>query len=85
MANARAAGPLIDYAPRSPAAARWNGSTGIHRAGGPDPTFDAFLTAPRGKALERFCLHQALSDRFGPFWNTWPEALQNPTAPRSPR
>jgi 4-alpha-glucanotransferase len=48
--------------------------------GGPDPTFVAFLTAG-GEALERFCLHQALSDRFGPFWNTWPEALQNPDSP----
>jgi 4-alpha-glucanotransferase len=52
---------------------------GVHRRR-PGPRLRRFRTAG-GEALEVFCLHQALSDRFGPFWNTWPEALQNPDSP----
>lgn len=31
-----------------------------------------------GVALARFALHQALSQRFGPFWTDWPAAYRNP-------
>jgi 4-alpha-glucanotransferase len=77
----RGSGPRIDYgaeivARRHALERAFAAST----ASGPDPDFDRFRSAG-GQALEVFCLHQALSDRFGPFWNTWPEALQSPDSP----
>ncbi|WP_321363175.1 4-alpha-glucanotransferase [uncultured Celeribacter sp.] len=42
--------------------------------------FTAYLEA-EGRSLETFALHQALSDRFGPFWSGWPEAYQDPESP----
>lgn len=43
--------------------------------------FDAFREA-EGRELELFAAHQALSARYGPFWNNWPAAAQSPdTAP----
>lgn len=34
-----------------------------------------------GADLEHFALHQALSERFGPFWGDWPEAFRDPASP----
>lgn len=31
-----------------------------------------------GEPLELFAVHQALSERHGPYWNSWPAALQDP-------
>jgi 4-alpha-glucanotransferase len=37
--------------------------------------------AEQGAPLEAFAIHQALSDRFGPFWPDWPAAYRAPTSP----
>ncbi len=43
-----------------------------------DPSaFDRWRRA-EGASLERFALHQALSDRHGPYWTDWPTALREP-------
>ncbi|WP_102107015.1 4-alpha-glucanotransferase [Oceaniglobus roseus] len=34
-----------------------------------------------GQELERFALHQALSEVHGPYWTHWPEALRDPLSP----
>lgn len=38
------------------------------------------FTAEGGEALCRFALHQALSDRFGPFWTDWPREYREPSS-----
>lgn len=45
-----------------------------------DPAFEAWQAA-EGPSLRRFALHQALSFVHGPFWNDWPEDLQDPDSP----
>jgi 4-alpha-glucanotransferase len=77
----RAGGPLIDYG-REIGARReaLDRAFQAFTAGGPDPAFAAFRAA-QGRALEVFCLHQALSDRFGPFWRDWPAPLRHPDTP----
>ena len=70
--------PLVDYAADIPARMQ-----ALRREYGRfegDPAFDAFC-ADEGESLRRFALHQALSDRHGPFWCDWPEALQDPASP----
>ncbi|MGB0498402.1 MAG: 4-alpha-glucanotransferase [Rubricella sp.] len=39
--------------------------------------FDAWRRE-EGAPLERFALHQALSDLHGPYWSSWPIALRDP-------
>ncbi|MFJ2786210.1 4-alpha-glucanotransferase [Streptomyces sp. NPDC093249] len=39
--------------------------------------FHAFLAA-RGRALEDHATYQALAERHGPHWRSWPEALRDP-------
>ena len=46
----------------------------------PEPAFYAFRNR-EGTALERFALHQALSDRHGAYWRDWPAELQDPDSP----
>ena len=46
-------------------------------AAGGDPSFEAWRGA-EGAALEDFAIHQALSERFGPYWGSWPAAFQRP-------
>lgn len=46
-----------------------------------DPQALGVFTAQGGEALRRFALHQALSDRFGPYWDRWPEDLRSFQAP----
>ncbi|OSP53751.1 4-alpha-glucanotransferase [Pseudoruegeria sp. SK021] len=69
---------LIDYAavlPRHTDALRRS-----FAARAADPAFSAYRAA-EGDDLTRFALHQALSDRFGPYWPNWPEAYQHPDSP----
>ncbi|MCC1493228.1 4-alpha-glucanotransferase [Cognatishimia sp. F0-27] len=70
-----AADPLIDYAIETPARAA--ALDAAYAAFEGDPAFDAFV-ADEGAALQRFALHQALSERHGAFWNSWPAALRDP-------
>jgi 4-alpha-glucanotransferase len=42
---------------------------------------DAWCAA-EGPGLHRFALHQALSDRFGPYWPDWPAPYRNPASPQ---
>lgn len=42
--------------------------------------FDTYC-AQEGDPLTRFALHQALSERHGPYWHTWPVELQDPNSP----
>lgn len=67
--------PLIDY-PAS-MAIRADQEAKAYAETSNDPTFDAFLTGG-GVELRRFALHQALSERYGAFWDRWPTALRNP-------
>jgi 4-alpha-glucanotransferase len=72
-------GPLIDYATEIPRRRQALERDYRAFAAQGDPAFDAFVAAG-GRSLDIFCLHQALADRFGPFWCDWPEALQSPDA-----
>ena len=61
--------PLVDYATDAPAQRAALRAAYAHA---PDDTgFDRWIDA-EGASLRRFALHQALSERHGPFWNTWP-------------
>ncbi len=66
-------GPLIDY-PNVQAAVADQSVALFAEGTGPD--FAAYL-AREGPALRRFATHQAISDMHGPYWDSWPEALQN--------
>jgi len=81
VADAGRAGPgpggrLVDHAPA--VAARLKA---LRRAfGAIDAMARATLVTFRAEAgpdLERFALHQALSDRFGPYWRDWPAGLRD--------
>lgn len=48
-------------------------------AGG-DPGFDTWR-ADEGEGLRSFAVHQALSERHGPYWSGWPEELCDPETP----
>lgn len=41
----------------------------------------AAFRAEGGEALERFALHQALSEEFGPYWLDWPAPFRSPATP----
>lgn len=73
-------GPLVDYARDIPA--RMAALRAQYDAGGQDPAFDIFVAA-EGDSLQRFALHQALSDRFGAFWGDWPATHASPDTPAS--
>jgi 4-alpha-glucanotransferase len=70
-------GPLLDY-PRA-YRARWEALKAAFEEADPDPAFDRFV-AEGGPELRAFAIHQALSERFGPFWSDWPEAYRNRTS-----
>ena len=71
-----APGPdLIDYAREIPA--KRAALEAAYAQADPDPGFERFL-ADQGPSLTQFALHQALSDRHGPYWTDWPKALQSP-------
>mgnify|MGYP001068195966 CR=1 FL=1 len=74
-------GPLIDYAAEIPRrrAALERRFRDVMREGD-TAGFDAYRRTG-GAALRRFALHQALSDRFGPYWNHWPAAYRDPSSP----
>lgn len=72
-------GQLIDYGAELPA--RLAALRAAFAAANPDdPDFAAFRQI-HGAGLTRFATHQALSDRFGPYWCHWPEAYQRPDSP----
>ena len=50
------------------------------RDAGEDVGFEAWRAA-EGEPLESFAIHQALSERHGPYWSGWPDALRDPAAP----
>lgn len=71
-------GPLIDYpaaiaARRRDLEAAW---TAFEQAGN-KAALDAFCRL-EGPALQRFALHQALSEVHGPYWPDWPPEFQRP-------
>ncbi|MEM1361770.1 MAG: 4-alpha-glucanotransferase [Pseudomonadota bacterium] len=70
--------PLIDYdieVPRRVDAMRAAYTDFLN--GGGDPGFEQFKTQ-EGAKLEIFTLHQALSDKLGPYWTDWPEPYRDP-------
>ncbi|WP_062560420.1 4-alpha-glucanotransferase [Paracoccus aminovorans] len=73
-------GPLVDYARDIPA--RMAALRGEFAAFTGDPAFDTWQ-AGQGESLQRFALHQALSERFGAFWGDWPAAHVSPDTPAS--
>ncbi|SLN38035.1 4-alpha-glucanotransferase [Roseivivax jejudonensis] len=81
VATGRASPPAdtrIDYAKLIPAQeAALDDAFEAFRAAGGDPAFDAWRAA-EGHALDRFALHQALSERHGPTWDDWPAELHDP-------
>lgn len=42
--------------------------------------FDGWRAA-RGEELQRFAIHQALSEVYGAYWTDWPEAFRDPASP----
>ncbi|GGY30826.1 4-alpha-glucanotransferase [Streptomyces omiyaensis] len=50
---------------------------GVEPGPGRRADFHDFL-AERGRALEDHATHQALAERHGPHWRSWPEALRTP-------
>ena len=73
-------GALVDYAPAI--AGRLAGLRAAFAAICPDERAAlAGFRAAEGADLDRFALHQALSDRFGPYWSDWPAAYRAPDAP----
>ncbi|GAA0300065.1 4-alpha-glucanotransferase [Rhodovulum strictum] len=73
-------GKLVDYAPAI--AARLTCLRAAFAAIGPGERATlAGFRAAEGADLDRFALHQALSDRFGPYWSDWPEAYRAPDTP----
>lgn len=50
------------------------------RAAPPGPGFDEYLRH-EGDSLHRFATHQALSEKFGAFWDSWPAAYHDPDSP----
>ncbi|TCM87623.1 4-alpha-glucanotransferase [Rhodovulum steppense] len=73
-------GALVDYAPAI--AARLTCLRAAFAAIGPgERAAKAGFRAAEGADLDRFALHQALSDRFGPYWSDWPEAYRAPDTP----
>lgn len=68
-------GPLIDHAAVIPAQlAALEAAFAAFRG---SPGFDDWC-ATQGAALQDFCLHQALSERFGPYWCNWPATYRDP-------
>ena len=74
-------GTLIDYHTAAPARmdALQAAFDAFEAAGGED-AFDQWR-ASQGEGLEKFAIHQALSDSFGSYWTVWPEPYQNHDAP----
>jgi len=66
-------GPLIDY----PAEIRCQRAAlrAAFEAAENTDGFEAFLTE-KGHALTCFATHQALSEKYGPYWCDWPEGLR---------
>ena len=74
------AGPLVDYAREIPAKRlALRRAYGDFCTAGPDDGFETYLR-DEGEALRRFTLHQALSERHGPFWTDWPAGFHDPDA-----
>ncbi len=70
-------GPLIDYPAEIPERRRALEAAFKAWLARPDPGFETWRAA-EGQALERFALHQALSDRHGPYWTDWPATFRDP-------
>lgn len=68
-------GALIDYARAIPA--QRAALEAAFKAFPGDPAFDQWCI-DQGPALSEFATHQALSERYGPYWDNWPEPLQDP-------
>lgn len=71
-------GPLIDHS-RTIRAQR-AALEEMHAEFRGDPAFELWR-GEQGAALERFALHQALSEAHGPYWSQWPLDFQHPEAP----
>ncbi|RVT84391.1 4-alpha-glucanotransferase [Rhodobacteraceae bacterium CCMM004] len=77
-ADPGAGGDLVDYAHAVPA--QRAALRALWEAEGPPPDLDDWIEG-QGPTLARFALHQALSDRFVPYWPDWPEAYRSPDSP----
>jgi 4-alpha-glucanotransferase len=72
-------GALVDYAADLPA--RFAALEAAFAAQSPgDLAAFAQWRAEAGPALDRFAVHQALSEAHGPYWPDWPEDLHQPAA-----
>ncbi|GGG60863.1 4-alpha-glucanotransferase [Salipiger pallidus] len=76
-AAAKDPGPLLELSQEIPA--RLSALEAEFHASPPGPAFEAYL-AHEGEALHRFAVHQALSEKLGPYWDTWPEAYHDPAS-----
>ncbi|MDU8910653.1 4-alpha-glucanotransferase [Aestuariicoccus sp. MJ-SS9] len=74
-------GPLIDFAQETPARLA---ALEAEFAASDDPAFTAWLT-DQDDSLTRFALHQALSERHGPYWADWPADLHDPASTTTQR
>ncbi|MCA8879374.1 MAG: 4-alpha-glucanotransferase [Rhodobacteraceae bacterium] len=72
--------PLIDYAIDLPAKYAALEAAYAARSDTDSGAFSAWRSMT-GPGLERFALHQALSEAFGAYWPDWPEAYRRPDSP----
>ncbi|EEX14656.1 4-alpha-glucanotransferase [Citreicella sp. SE45] len=68
-------GPLVVLPDELPA--RMQALEDEFRAAPPGAAFDAYLEH-EGEALRIFALHQALSEKLGAYWDSWPAAYHDP-------
>ncbi|TDX28290.1 4-alpha-glucanotransferase [Rhodovulum visakhapatnamense] len=78
----QAGGDLVDYP--GAIAARMAALRAVF-AGLDADTLAACRRAACGADLDRFALHQALADRFGPYWPDWPAEYRSPDSPATRR
>lgn len=71
---------LIDYTTDLPAKRAALEAAFAARTAEDDAALDAFLMEG-GLPLRRFATHQALSERYGPYWPDWPAEMQDPASP----
>lgn len=82
VARAEPAGPILILPEEVPA--RLAALEEEFRAAPPGPGFDEYLRH-EGASLHRFATHQALSEKFGAYWDSWPAAYQDPDSPEVAR
>jgi 4-alpha-glucanotransferase len=78
--GAAPSGPLVDW-PEAVTDRMARLRRDFAALGADDRAALAAWRAAQGAPLDAFATHQALSDRFGPYWPDWPEDMRDPACP----